>query len=90
MNQMNQGATHFWPGPRPGVKLIGEPGQPIRAIAFAGGGFDTAMQLGVIHALLVARAKLADVVVGASAGAINAVAMAEVLQAGDLPTSSRK
>jgi len=63
--------------------LIGEPNRPVRAITFAGGVFDTAMQLGVVHALLVARARPPDIVVGISAGAVNSVALAEVLQAGD-------
>jgi predicted acylesterase/phospholipase RssA len=40
------------------------------------------MQLGVIHALMVSRAKAPDVVVGVSAGAFNAVALADILQAG--------
>lgn len=62
---------------------IGRHGEPIRALAFAGGGFDTAMQLGVTHALLVSRAQAPDVVVGISAGAVNAVALAEILKAGE-------
>ena len=40
------------------------------------------MQLGVAHALLVSRSAAPDYVVGISAGAINAAAIAEVLQAG--------
>jgi predicted acylesterase/phospholipase RssA len=60
---------------------LGEIGQPVRALAFGGGLFDTAMQLGVVHALLVSRGRTPDVVVGISAGAVNAVALAEVLQA---------
>jgi hypothetical protein len=63
--------------------LIGRPGEDVLALAFAGGGFDTAMQLGVIHALLVSNGKQPDVVVGISAGAVNAAALAEILQAGD-------
>lgn len=61
---------------------IGRDGEPIRALAFAGGGFGTALQLGVTHALLVSRGQAPDVVVGISAGAVNAVALAEILQAG--------
>lgn len=53
---------------------------PFRIVAFPGGGMDTAMQLGVIHAFLVARRKAPDLVAGISAGAIHAAAMAEVLQ----------
>lgn len=53
-----------------------------RALAFTGGGIDTVMQLGVAHALLVSRSAPPDYVVGVSAGAINAAALAEVLQAG--------
>jgi predicted acylesterase/phospholipase RssA len=61
---------------------IGEPDLPVRAVVFSGGLLDTVMQLGVVHALLVSRAVPPDIVVGVSAGAINAVAMAEVLEAG--------
>jgi predicted acylesterase/phospholipase RssA len=53
-----------------------------RALAFAGGGFNTAMQIGVAHALLVARGAAPDYVAGISAGAVNAAALAEILQAG--------
>jgi predicted acylesterase/phospholipase RssA len=56
--------------------------QRLRALAFAGGGFDTIMQMGVVHALLVSRGKAPDHVVGISAGAVNAAALAEVLQEG--------
>lgn len=62
---------------------IGEDGKPIRALAFSGGLFDAAMQLGTVHALLVSCAKKPDVIVGISTGAINAVAAAEILKAGD-------
>ena len=41
------------------------------------------MQLGVVHALLVSGRRAPDVVVGISAGAVNAVTLAEVLQAGN-------
>jgi len=41
------------------------------------------MQLGVAHALLVCRGAAPDYAVGVSAGAINAAALAEILQAGD-------
>ena len=68
----------------PRLSPIGRPGKPIRVLAFAGGGFDTAMQLGVVHALLVSRARAPDIVIGCSAGAVSAVALAEVLQAGDI------
>jgi len=61
---------------------IGKGEEPIRVLLFAGGGFDTALQLGVAHALLVSRGKAPDLVVGVSAGAINAAALAEILQAG--------
>ena len=70
--------------------LIGESGQPVRALAFAGGAFDTALQLGAIHALLVSQAKAPDVVVGVSAGAVNAVALAEVMQAGQEFTRAKE
>lgn len=70
--------------------LIGESNKPIRAIAFVGGGWTTALQLGVTHALLVSRGKAPDVVVGISAGAVNAVALAEIMQAGkEVPQDRR-
>lgn len=67
----------------PQVARVGEPGKPVRALAFSGGLFDSAMQLGVTHALLVARSVAPDVVVGVSNGAINAAALADILQAGN-------
>jgi predicted acylesterase/phospholipase RssA len=71
--------------------FIGRPGEDILALAFAGGGLDTAMQLGVIHALLVSDGRPPDVVAGISAGAVNAVALAEILQSGaDLPTEAER
>ena len=62
---------------------IGRPGENILALTFSGGGFETAMQLGVMHALLVSEGRAPDVVVGISAGAVNAAALAEILQAGN-------
>jgi predicted acylesterase/phospholipase RssA len=56
--------------------------EPYRVLALPGGGLDTVMHLGVVHALLVSRAFEPDMVTGISAGAINAAALAEVLQAG--------
>lgn len=53
-----------------------------RALAFSSGGLDTVMQLGIAHALLVSRSAAPDYIVGISNGAINAAAVAEVLQAG--------
>ncbi len=67
------------PSPR---KTIGHPGEEVLALAFGGGGFDTAMQLGVVHALVVSESRPPHAVVGISAGAIHAVALADVLQAG--------
>ena len=62
---------------------IGEPGRPIRAINFSSGGFDTLMQLGVIHSLVVIQGRAPDIVIGLSAGSIHATALPEILQAGD-------
>lgn len=53
-----------------------------RAFAFTGS-FDAVVQLGVIHALLVSSGRAPDAVVGLSGGAVNAAALAEILQAGD-------
>jgi hypothetical protein len=58
-------------------------GKRLRAFAFSGGGFNSAMQLGVAHALLVARGVAPDYVAGLSAGAVTAAALAEILQSGE-------
>lgn len=55
--------------------------RPYRVISFPGAGFDTVMQMGVVHAFLVTRRKAPDMAAGVSVGAINATALAEVLQA---------
>lgn len=55
----------------------------LRALTFGGGGFNSAMQLGVTHALLVARGVAPDYVAGLSAGAVTAAALAEILQSGE-------
>ena len=61
---------------------IGREGEDVLALTFSAGGLATAMQLGVIHALLVSRSRPPDVVLGISAGAVNAAALAEIFQAG--------
>jgi len=66
--------SRFGPYEAPAAAMLGKPGQPVRALAFSGGLFDTAMQLGVAHALLVSRAEPPDIAVGVSTGAVNAVA----------------
>jgi predicted acylesterase/phospholipase RssA len=66
-------------------KQIGEDGGTLRVLNFSGGGFDAVMQLGVTHALLVNQGRAPDIVVGVSAGAIHAAALAEILRAGQLP-----
>src|SRR4051812_17022057 len=55
--------------------------QPYRVISFPGAGLDTVMQMGVIHALLVARRKPPEMVAGISVGAITATALGEVFHA---------
>ena len=60
---------------------IGGHEESIRALAFGSGGFDATLQLGVAHALLVSHGKPPDIVAGLAAGAINAVALAEILKA---------
>ena len=62
---------------------IGNRDEYVRAMSFSGSGFDSIMQLGVAHALLVIRGKAPDVVVGVSAGAIQATALVEILGEGD-------
>lgn len=56
--------------------------QPYRVISFPGAGFDTVLQMGVVHALLVTRRKAPDMVAGISVGAITAAALGEVVKAG--------
>jgi predicted acylesterase/phospholipase RssA len=58
---------------------IGRPGKPLRIFTFAAGGLDCVMQMGTIHALL-ATGERPDIVLGISIGAINAVALGEVLK----------
>jgi len=53
-----------------------------RALAFTGG-YDAVVQLGLVHALLVSSGRAPDAVVGVSGGAVNAAALAEILQAGE-------
>jgi len=67
------------------IGQIGEDGKTLRVLNFSGGGFDSIMQLGVTHALLVSQGKAPDVVVGVSAGAIQAVALADVMHSGEMP-----
>jgi len=55
-------------------------GEPFQAFTFRAGGFDTVIQLGVIHALMVSDRRAPDAVAGVSAGALNAAALAEVLR----------
>ena len=62
---------------------IGKDNAFVRALNFSGSGFDTVMQLGVAHALLVIQGRAPDIITGVSAGAIQAAAVAEILQAGD-------
>lgn len=71
------------PSHSPETETIGQAGKEVLALTFAGGAFETAMQLGVAHALLVSGSQAPDIVVGIAAGAPNAAALAEILQAGD-------
>lgn len=69
---------------------LGEPGEELLALAFGGGGFATAFQLGVVHSLLVSDSRAPHVVVGLSAGAVHAATLAEVLQAGSDEPGSKE
>ena len=64
-------------------RRLGQPGHAVRVLNFASGGFDTVMQLGAAHALLVIQGRAPDAIVGISAGAVQAAAVAEILQAGE-------
>jgi predicted acylesterase/phospholipase RssA len=66
-----------------GQMQIGGPDEVVRALHLSSGGFDTIMHLGVAHALWVTQGRAPDAIVGISAGAIQGVAVAEVLQAGE-------
>ena len=67
------------PETRPSKIEIPQEGETeVYALSFGPGAFDTMVQLGVIHALLVAHRRPPNVVLGLSAGAINAVALGEV------------
>ncbi len=57
-------------------------GQPFRVFSFPGAGFDTVLQMGVVHALLVTRRKAPDMVAGLSVGAITATVLGDVLTTG--------
>jgi predicted acylesterase/phospholipase RssA len=61
------------------TKDIGRADTTLRVFAFASGGFDAVMQLGTIHALMISG-ESADIALGISAGAINAVALGEILK----------
>jgi predicted acylesterase/phospholipase RssA len=55
--------------------------RPYRIFSFPGAGFDTVMQMGVVHAMLVTRRRAPEMVAGISVGAITATALGEVLRA---------
>ena len=66
-----------------------------RLFAFHGGGLDAVMQLGIAHALLLAEGRMEgtrplEMISGISGGAINAVALAEILQAGSSLTGKAR
>jgi predicted acylesterase/phospholipase RssA len=69
---------------------LGRDGEVLRVLNFSGGGFDTVMQLGVTHALLVNGGRAPDVVVGISAGTIQAAALADVMRVAPLPDPRSK
>lgn len=72
------------PGSAPSTRAEPCPrAKSIWALSFAGGAFDTVMQLGVAHALLVNEGAAPDFVAGISAGAVHAAALAQILQAGE-------
>ena len=57
---------------------------PLCVFAFSAGALDATMQIGTIHALMLANVK-PNVVLGVSAGAINAVVLGEVMNAWEEP-----
>lgn len=60
---------------------IGEAGEPVFALALSSGGLNAVFHLGAAHALLACGGRAPHVIAGISAGAVNAAAIAEVLQA---------
>ncbi len=76
----------------PPLPSLGGAGKTLRVYTFSGGKFDSVMQLGVVHAMLVAGYEHdcpPDLITGISTGAINAVAFAEILQAAP-PTKDKE
>ena len=69
-----------------------EPGQafkrPFRVFSFPGAGFDTVLQMGVVHALLVTRRQAPDMAAGISVGAITATVLGDVLHTEAGPDAS--
>src|SRR5258706_3525010 len=63
-------------------RFLGGPGVDVDVIAFRGGAFDTAMYLGVIQAWLLLNRPPPALATGVSTGAVAAVALADVYQAG--------
>lgn len=77
------------PTPNPGSSSDTPDGRrPFRIFSLPGAGFDTVMQMGILHALLVTRRKAPDMIAGISVGSITATAMAEVLQTGAGPDAT--
>ena len=79
---MNKSQMETTPGASSGSPAPKTPQGRFRALAFTGG-YDAVVQLGLVHALLVSSGSAPDAVVGVSGGAVNAAALAEILQAGD-------
>ncbi len=62
--------------------------RPFRVFSFPGSGFDTVLQMGVVHALLVTRRRAPEMVAGMSVGAITAAVFGDILHTGADSTAS--
>ncbi len=71
--------TPTTPPPQDGKPTAAGGQKPFRVFSFPGAGFDTVLQMGVVHALLVTRRQAPDMVAGLSVGAITAAVLGDVL-----------
>jgi len=67
------------PQPQDDKPVVAECQQPFRVLSFPGAGFDTVLQMGLVHAFLVTRRRTPDMVAGLSVGAITATVLGDVL-----------
>jgi predicted acylesterase/phospholipase RssA len=81
-------STQYWSSESRNKDKTSGGSEIFRIFSFPGAGFDTVMQMGLVHALLVTRRKAPDMVAGISVGAITATALGEVLQSSAGPNAT--